>query len=62
MAWTFLGVVYLQLGQAHLANKAFKEAQAQEPSYLRGWAGQALVAEVRIDQPIIFLTTYRQAS
>jgi hypothetical protein len=46
MAWTFLGVVYLELGHTHLANRAFKEAQAQEPGYLRGWAGQALVAEV----------------
>jgi hypothetical protein len=28
-----------------LANRAFKEAQNQEPSYLRGWVGQALLAE-----------------
>jgi Tfp pilus assembly protein PilF len=48
LAWTYLGVIYLQLGHTHLANRAFKEAQAQEPSYLRGWAGQALVAEVPV--------------
>ena len=52
MAWTYLGVIYLQLGRTHLANRAFKEAQAQEPGYLRGWAGQALVAEVR-DSPTV---------
>jgi len=45
-AWTVLGVVYLHLGHAHLANRAFKEAQNNEPGNLRGWAGQALVAEV----------------
>ena len=52
MAWTYLGVIYLQLGRTHLANRAFKEAQAQEPGYLRGWAGQALVAEVK-DSPTV---------
>merc|ERR1712142_138403 len=46
LCWTNLGVVYLNLGEQTLANKAFKEAQNAEPSYIRGWAGQALVAEV----------------
>ena len=46
LSWTNLGVVYLNLGEQELANKAFKEAQNAEPSYIRGWAGQALVAEV----------------
>jgi len=44
--WTNLGVVYLHLDEQGLANKAFKEAQNAEPDYIRGWAGQALVAEV----------------
>jgi len=46
LCWTNLGVVYLNLGEQTLANKAFKEAQNAEPSYTRGWTGQALVAEV----------------
>ena len=29
-----------------MANRAFKESQNQDPSYLRGWVGQALLAEV----------------
>ena len=44
--WTNLGVVYLNLGEQGLANKAFKEAQNTEPDYIRGWTGQALLAEV----------------
>ena len=40
VAWTNLGAVYLALGHPHLANSAFKEAQAAEPDYVRGWAGQ----------------------
>jgi len=46
VAWTNLGTVYLQVGETQLANKAFVGAQNQQPDYLRGWAGQALVAEV----------------
>ena len=33
------------LRQVELANKAFKESQNQDPSYLQGWVGQALLAE-----------------
>jgi len=44
-AWTNLGAVYMALGEHTLANKAFKEAQAAQPDYVRGWAGQALLAE-----------------
>ena len=39
-AWTNLGAVYMALGEHTLANKAFKEAQAAQPDYVRGWAGQ----------------------
>merc|ERR1719209_321913 len=45
IAWTNLGAVYMALGEHTLANKAFKEAQAAQPDYVRGWAGQALLAE-----------------
>ena len=44
-AWSNLGAVYLSLGHHTLANRAFREAQAGEPDWVRGWAGQALVAE-----------------
>ena len=46
MAWTNLGTVYLQVGETQLAHKAFVGAQNLQPDYLRGWAGQALVAQV----------------
>jgi len=46
VAWTNLGTVYLQVGETQLAHKAFVGAQNLQPDYLRGWAGQALVAEV----------------
>ena len=46
MAWTNLGVVYLSLGEQGLANKAFKEAQNSDPDYIRGWTGQAILAEI----------------
>ena len=39
-AWTNLGAIYMALGEHTLANKAFKEAQAAQPDYVRGWAGQ----------------------
>ena len=45
-SWTNLGVIYLQLGDQGLANKAFKEAQNCSPDYVRGWTGQAVLAEV----------------
>ena len=44
--WTNLGVVYLNIGEHSLANKAFKEAQNTKPDYIRGWTGQALLAEI----------------
>ena len=46
MAWTNLGVVFLSLGEQGLANKAFKEAQNSDPDYIRGWTGQAILAEI----------------
>ena len=39
-------MVYLNIGEHSLANKAFKEAQNTEPDYIRGWTGQALLAEI----------------
>ena len=45
-AWTNLGIFYMILGQAELANRAFKESQNVDPGYLRGWVGQALLAEL----------------
>ncbi|TRY80081.1 hypothetical protein TCAL_09328 [Tigriopus californicus] len=45
MAWTNLGILYLMKGEHELANKSFQEAQNHDPSYLRGWVGQALLAE-----------------
>jgi superkiller protein 3 len=29
-----------------LANKAFRESQNQDPGYIQGWVGQALLAEM----------------
>ena len=46
VCWTNLGVLYLNLGEHGLANKAFKEAQNAEPDYIRGWTGQGLLAEI----------------
>eukprot|EP00095_Tigriopus_kingsejongensis_P006860 maker-scaffold176_size284796-snap-gene-1.23 protein:Tk06860 transcript:maker-scaffold176_size284796-snap-gene-1.23-mRNA-1 annotation:"conserved hypothetical protein" len=45
MAWTNLGILYLMKGEQELANKSFQEAQNHDPSYLRGWVGQAILAE-----------------
>lgn len=45
LAWINLGVVYYILKQHGLANRAFKEAQNLDPSNLRSWVGQALLAE-----------------
>jgi hypothetical protein len=36
----------LSFREFELANKAFKESQNQDPSYLQGWVGQALLAEL----------------
>ena len=46
ICWTNLGVLYLNLAEHGLANKAFKEAQNAEPDYIRGWTGQGLLAEI----------------
>ena len=35
VTWTNLGVVYLHLGEHSLANKAFKEAQNNQPDYIQ---------------------------
>ncbi|XP_043920067.1 tetratricopeptide repeat protein 37 [Protopterus annectens] len=45
VAWTNLGVLYLQEGNVELAHEAFKVAQSLEPSYVNCWIGQALIAE-----------------
>ena len=44
-AWSNLGIVYLTQNRLDLANKAFKEAQNQDPTYIQAWIGQALLAE-----------------
>ncbi|KAJ2802701.1 Superkiller protein 3, partial [Coemansia guatemalensis] len=43
--WADLGFLYLQHGDAELANKAFSRAQMLDPGLVAGWLGQALVAE-----------------
>ena len=45
MAWSNLGILYFNQGRIDLANKAFKEAQNQDPTYIQAWIGQALLAE-----------------
>lgn len=45
MAWANLGILYFMQARTDLANKAFKEAQNVDPTYLQGWIGQALLAE-----------------
>lgn len=42
-AWTNLGTLYLTLGDAELAHKAFAAAQRTEPSYVQCWVGQVRV-------------------
>ena len=46
ISWTNLGILYLISNEFKLANKAFKEAQNQDPSYINCWVGQALLAEI----------------
>ena len=45
----FISVIFLfffeHLRRTDLANKAFKEAQNQDPTFLQGWTGQAFIAE-----------------
>ncbi|MEE6508118.1 hypothetical protein FKM82_019100 [Ascaphus truei] len=45
VAWTNLGVLYLVNENIELSHEAFKVAQSLEPSYVRCWIGQALIAE-----------------
>ncbi|XP_038661172.1 tetratricopeptide repeat protein 37 isoform X1 [Scyliorhinus canicula] len=45
VAWTNLGATYLKNKSIELAHEAFKVAQSLEPSYVRCWIGQALIAE-----------------
>ncbi|XP_069483747.1 superkiller complex protein 3 [Ambystoma mexicanum] len=44
-AWTNLGVLYVANENIELAHEAFKVAQSLEPSYVKCWIGQALIAE-----------------
>lgn len=46
VAWTNLGVLYLDQGQTIMANVAFKQAQQSEPTYANAWTGQAQIAEI----------------
>ncbi|XP_053330770.1 SKI3 subunit of superkiller complex protein isoform X2 [Spea bombifrons] len=45
-AWTNLGALYLVNESIELSHQAFNVAQSLEPSYVRCWIGQALIAEV----------------
>ncbi|XP_018416037.1 PREDICTED: tetratricopeptide repeat protein 37 [Nanorana parkeri] len=45
VAWTNLGALYLVNENIELSHQAFKVAQSLEPSYVRCWIGQALIAE-----------------
>ncbi|XP_068245666.1 superkiller complex protein 3 [Palaemon carinicauda] len=45
IAWTHLGALYLTHNDVHLAYEAFAQAQANDPSFVTCWVGQALVAE-----------------
>lgn len=46
VAWTNLGILYLDQGQTKMANVAFKQAQQSEPTYANAWTGQAQIAEM----------------
>ncbi|XP_040277485.1 tetratricopeptide repeat protein 37 isoform X1 [Bufo bufo] len=45
IAWTNLGALYLLNENIELSHEAFKVAQSLDPSYVRCWIGQALIAE-----------------
>ncbi|XP_040198266.1 tetratricopeptide repeat protein 37 isoform X2 [Rana temporaria] len=45
VAWTNLGALYLMNENIELSHQAFNVAQSLEPSYVRCWVGQALIAE-----------------
>lgn len=36
---------FVSCRESKLANQCFKEAQDQDPSYIKAWVGQALLAE-----------------
>uniref|UniRef100_A0A8C5M4M7 SKI3 subunit of superkiller complex n=2 Tax=Leptobrachium leishanense TaxID=445787 RepID=A0A8C5M4M7_9ANUR len=44
-AWTNLGALYLLNENIELSHQAFNVAQSLEPTYVRCWIGQALIAE-----------------
>ena len=46
VAWTNLGVLYLQSDDVGLAHEAFKVAQSVEPAYVASWIGQVWVLGV----------------
>ena len=50
---SFIKCSFLKKKNLILNFRAFKEAQNHEPSNLRGWAGQALVAEVETSNNIL---------
>lgn len=54
VAWTNLGILYLNQGQTKMANIAFQQAQQSEPTYANAWSGQAQIAETmgRTDEMI----------
>ncbi|KAM5192461.1 superkiller complex protein 3 [Mantella aurantiaca] len=45
VAWTNLGALYFVNENIELSHQAFNVAQSLEPSYVRCWIGQALIAE-----------------
>ncbi|XP_053557471.1 SKI3 subunit of superkiller complex protein isoform X2 [Bombina bombina] len=45
VAWTNLGALYLVNNNMELSHQAFNVAQSLDPSYVRCWIGQALIAE-----------------
>ncbi|KAM4707819.1 superkiller complex protein 3 [Discoglossus pictus] len=46
VAWTNLGALYLVNENMELSHQAFTVAQSLDPTYVRCWIGQALIAEV----------------
>lgn len=45
IAWTNLGALYLGNENIELSHQAFNVAQSLDPTYVRCWIGQALIAE-----------------
>lgn len=50
VAWTNLGLLYLQHQDLELANQAFVRAQVLDSSHPLAWLGQALVANAHGDE------------